>query len=171
MGRYYYGDIQGKFWFAIQSSDDATYFGIEPEYIYEFLECGCPIEIYDESDPRLTDQLFCGSCYDSLEEHREKADLNQTWFLRELSYHYTVEDLSIVERKCTFLSRQVGKYMTNYKISSDKTNGYTYDYTIPEDANKTITPTQRIEIARLCLGKLIHHCLSETGTCHFFAEI
>lgn len=40
MGRYYRGDIQGKFWFAIQSSDDAEFFGgerYEPEFIsYSF---------------------------------------------------------------------------------------------------------------------------------------
>ena len=36
MGRYYNGDINGKFWFAIQSSDDAEQFGAiphEPGYI------------------------------------------------------------------------------------------------------------------------------------------
>ena len=27
MGRYYNGDIEGKFWFAVQSSDDADFFG------------------------------------------------------------------------------------------------------------------------------------------------
>lgn len=27
MGRYYRGDIEGKFWFGIQNSDDAKYFG------------------------------------------------------------------------------------------------------------------------------------------------
>ena len=30
MGRYYQGDIEGKFWFAIQSSTDANFFGGEP---------------------------------------------------------------------------------------------------------------------------------------------
>ena len=30
MGRYYSGDIGGKFWFAVQSSTDATFFGVEP---------------------------------------------------------------------------------------------------------------------------------------------
>ena len=30
MGRYYQGDINGKFWFAIQSSTDANFFGGEP---------------------------------------------------------------------------------------------------------------------------------------------
>ena len=29
MGRYYNGDIEGKFWFAVQSSNDADFFGVE----------------------------------------------------------------------------------------------------------------------------------------------
>jgi hypothetical protein len=36
MGRYYSGDIQGKFWFGLQSSDSATRFGgemYEPQYV------------------------------------------------------------------------------------------------------------------------------------------
>ena len=40
MGRYYSGDIEGKFWFAVQSSDAASRFGgeeHEPQYIsYNF---------------------------------------------------------------------------------------------------------------------------------------
>ena len=31
MGRYYSGDIDGKFWLAVQSSDDANYFGVKGE--------------------------------------------------------------------------------------------------------------------------------------------
>jgi hypothetical protein len=30
MGRYYTGDIDGKFWFGVQQSDDASFFGVEP---------------------------------------------------------------------------------------------------------------------------------------------
>lgn len=36
MGRYYHGDIEGKFWFGVQPSDDGDYFGMreqEPSYI------------------------------------------------------------------------------------------------------------------------------------------
>ena len=29
MGRYYWGDIDGKFAFAIQSSNDADFFGVQ----------------------------------------------------------------------------------------------------------------------------------------------
>ena len=42
MGRYYQGDINGKFWFGLQSSDAASRFGgeeLEPSYIsYHFNE-------------------------------------------------------------------------------------------------------------------------------------
>lgn len=42
MGRYYHGDIEGKFWFALQSSDSASRFGgetYEPSVInYHFGE-------------------------------------------------------------------------------------------------------------------------------------
>jgi len=31
MGRYYNGDIDGKFWFAVQSSEDADFFGVQGE--------------------------------------------------------------------------------------------------------------------------------------------
>lgn len=29
MGRYYSGDIEGKFWFGVQDSNDANHFGVE----------------------------------------------------------------------------------------------------------------------------------------------
>ena len=31
MGRYYQGDIEGKFWFGVQDSEDADFFGCEGE--------------------------------------------------------------------------------------------------------------------------------------------
>jgi len=31
MGRYYEGDIEGKFWFGVQSSDDGEFFGAEAQ--------------------------------------------------------------------------------------------------------------------------------------------
>lgn len=41
MGRYYSGDIEGKFWFGVQSSDDALNFGAEecePNYIEYYVD-------------------------------------------------------------------------------------------------------------------------------------
>ena len=38
MGRYYNGDIEGKFWFGVQSSDDADFFGSKGEEPNQFLD-------------------------------------------------------------------------------------------------------------------------------------
>ena len=41
MGRYYNGDIEGKFWFGVQSSDDGEFFGArehEPLYVTYIVE-------------------------------------------------------------------------------------------------------------------------------------
>lgn len=41
MGRYYSGDIEGKFWFALQSSDAASRFGgyaSEPQFIQYYFD-------------------------------------------------------------------------------------------------------------------------------------
>jgi len=43
MGRYYEGDIEGKFWFAIQNSDDGTFFGAK-ENAPCFLDYSVPAE-------------------------------------------------------------------------------------------------------------------------------
>tara|TARA_B000000532_G_C18772933_1_gene364818 strand:+ start:420 stop:791 length:372 start_codon:yes stop_codon:yes gene_type:complete len=34
MGRYYDGDIEGKFWFGVQPSNDANFFGVKGETPY-----------------------------------------------------------------------------------------------------------------------------------------
>ena len=41
MGRYYNGDINGKFWFAVQSSDAADRFGVtgvQPQELYYYFD-------------------------------------------------------------------------------------------------------------------------------------
>lgn len=38
MGRFYSGDIEGKFWFGVQSSDDASAFGGDEIYIDSYGE-------------------------------------------------------------------------------------------------------------------------------------
>lgn len=41
MGRYYNGDIEGKFWFGVQSSNDADFFGVngyQPERLEYYFD-------------------------------------------------------------------------------------------------------------------------------------
>jgi len=51
MGRYYSGDIEGKFWFALQSSDAADRFGVtgqRPEELQYFFTEENLVEIEEE---------------------------------------------------------------------------------------------------------------------------
>lgn len=59
MGRYYSGDIQGKFWFAVQSSDAADRFGStghQPNYIEYYFDEG-DLENVQSELKRIEDKL------------------------------------------------------------------------------------------------------------------
>jgi hypothetical protein len=95
MGRYYSGSISGKFWFAIQDSDDASNFGVEHKYLYYYHVCGCE---YQESNPNL----YCTSCYPSYEEHMKdiiENDIedhhNQMWYKSENEIYYEFKEINI----------------------------------------------------------------------------
>lgn len=67
MGRYYSGDIEGKFWFGVQDSDDADFFGgqhAEPNVIeYNFS---------DDDLPSIKDGIK--KCREALGKNKEKLD-------------------------------------------------------------------------------------------------
>lgn len=66
MGRYYWGDIEGKFWFAVQRSDDAIHFKpADNMYSYNWIgRCGCEFEDVQEArkhtmkDCERADELY-----------------------------------------------------------------------------------------------------------------
>jgi len=105
MGRYYNGDIEGKFWFAVQSSDDGEFFGAqgsEPNYIDYYVDdidaveegvANC-LEVLGDNKERL-DKFFADRDYYNdddikqvwLDEYKETAtnDTIQTmlrWYAR-----------------------------------------------------------------------------------------
>ena len=55
MGRYYYGDIEGKFWFGLQPSDVLSRFGVEPNLSYSF--CEDNIEELEEQLKSIEDSI------------------------------------------------------------------------------------------------------------------
>ena len=74
MGRYYFGSIKGKFWFSVQSSDDASNFKnpvnfTGPVRVYDYCQCCCFVEDFE--------QLYCNKCYSSYEEHYNEIDEEQ----------------------------------------------------------------------------------------------
>jgi hypothetical protein len=67
MGRYYSGDIEGKFWFAVQDSDDAENFGA--------VERDDRIDYYipnEAKDGEVKDGIK--ECLDELGEFKERLD-------------------------------------------------------------------------------------------------
>ena len=66
MGRYYDGDIQGKFWFGVQDSDDASFFGGTE---YQTIEYGFEANT-DMEDVKNGVQ----KCLEVLGENKKKLD-------------------------------------------------------------------------------------------------
>jgi hypothetical protein len=177
MGRYYSGEIEGKFWFGTQDSLDASHFGIEHDVVYVFRECHCRI-VEDKDIEALDNSSFCQDCYSSLEEHRqaiadeegegEGEEQVLTWKEcdYEVDYHFQEEHIPIVQEKVHELYAKVGQYMDSYAIvHHDFSLEYTFD--LPKDVDED----EQILLARLCLGKQILYCLQTRGSCSFTAEL
>jgi len=177
MGRYYYGDISGKFWVACQSSTDASNYGITHKDIINFCVCHCASDETEESignDPEK--KIYCESCYDSYEQHiesikEEDLDLDseniKTWYISEseICYEFCEEHIEQLEEKIKELEKKVGKYMNTFKII-EKNEEINYDF---DSSYENLDGNAEL-VARLCLGKQIHYCLKKKGSCIFFAE-
>ncbi len=66
MGRYYNGDIEGKFWFAVQSSNDADFFGVKGYSAY--------LNYHFNKDDMTTIDKGIKTCIDTLGSWNEKLD-------------------------------------------------------------------------------------------------
>lgn len=120
MGRYYSGDIEGKFWFAVQSSDDADFFGVtgyQPEHLeYEFEE-----ENIDDVKKGIA------RCYDKLGLKKEALDL---FFEKHNGYNNEMlveEKIVATKEEAQELLRWYARLELGEKIlASIKTNGHCY---------------------------------------------
>jgi len=92
MGRYYIGDIEGKFWFGTQSSCAADRFGVEgtqPEYLeYNFGESH--LEMVEAEIVRIEE--FLGDKKKAIDEFFEVRDSYNDEILLEIGV--TAEELS-----------------------------------------------------------------------------
>jgi len=95
MGRYFSGDIEGKFWFAVQASDAADRFGVtgtSPNYLNYYFNTNNLQSIRDEIGVILKnlgeyrnklDEFFDKKCYYNNKELQEylKVDENKLRYL------------------------------------------------------------------------------------------
>ena len=179
MGRYYYGTISGKFWFAVQSSDDAEHFkeGDGPHYTVNYLACGC--QVNDDDEP------YCKSCYESYAEHRDDANYcdedtddeeiekAQPSLADEdrIQYYCDETDVAYIqtvlaELKMRLEGIDVYPERMNWRIlNPDDVDGIQYAIDIPE-----FCPNEKL-LARLCLGKQILYAIVKTGSCNMDCEL
>ena len=88
MGRYYSGDIEGKFWFAVQDSDDASFFGGADEDELDE-ETGDVIGIHFNFFEGDKEDIKAGiqECEDQLGSWLPKLD---EFFEKAISYNYQI---------------------------------------------------------------------------------
>ena len=98
MGRFYSGDIEGKFWFAVQSSTDQEFFGMEEDRSY--------IDYYVDDDSMEQIEKGIKDCKKALHGYKAKSYNNQ-----ELA-----EYLSTDEEKVSYLLEWYARLELGNKI-------------------------------------------------------
>jgi hypothetical protein len=125
MGRYYSGDIEGKFWFAVQNSSDAIHFGGTHDYIDgegEVLDEDDQdeaVEMYFHFDQSHMENIRKGItlCLEQLGEYREELD---NFFERQESYNNQslAKELEISEAKVDKLLPPYARLILGLKIEN-----------------------------------------------------
>ena len=123
MGRYYSGDIEGKFWFAVQNSGDATHFGGTHDFIDgegEVLDEDDQdeaVEMYFHFDQSHMEEIQNGItlCLEQLGDYREALD---NFFERKGSYNNQslAKELEISEAKVDKLLPPYARLILGLKI-------------------------------------------------------
>lgn len=182
MGRYYSGDIAGKFWFGVQDSDDAENFGGNIEEYETYACCGCRYE-YDILEDRGRDKEYCRICYGSHEEHFEDAQNNdyEDILIESQSFDmvFDGDQLKEVEQHIIELNKTVLKFIKSFTMKNAESN-YEYDFEINDiytcksnpfgDFNDLVSNQEKVLIARWCLAKQVRQCLIDNGRCTFNCE-
>jgi hypothetical protein len=183
MGRYYTGDICGKFWFGIQNSDDADHFGCKGNIVnYRFYGCECSINQY-LIDIAIENKvsLFCDKCYHNYNHHKKEVeDLVENNILyyeccEQLIYEFNSTHINIVKQVLNELENKYSMYIKNFEIIDDVSleDGIDYEVDLVDEKEEEESEDKKIlkYVARLCLGRQILYCLEKNGKCNFTGEI
>jgi hypothetical protein len=191
MGRFYDGDIQGKFWFGIQDSNDVeNLVTIDPNTYYSWKACNCVAEIDDDN--------YCRQCYNSVDEHIELAIEAEEYEDKCLYYEdccqgYTIDKCTHYEELLTNMEKlkkeipeEIIKEFENIQQTDNILDAFTgvFDKTHPlinkvnDDfvfgetvfGEKTKKKNLAELVARYTLGYQIEYCLRTTDSCNINCE-
>lgn len=116
MGRFYSGDIEGKFWFGIQSSGDASYFGVNfEEDINEEtgkIDEGMINYSFKKKDISKVKEGI-KDCEKSLGKYKKKIDL----FFKN-KYSYTDNELSIFLKKTEKEAKELLEFYARLELGN-----------------------------------------------------
>jgi hypothetical protein len=162
MGRHYWGNIKGKFWFGKQCSNDAENFGEEPNFpIHYCYTCGCEDyeEFHDDEDVLEGECETCGCEYDC-----EKQD-NES----ELEFYFNkdnVNDIQAVldEIKAILPDIPIPVFTKIDDGETVPTDDYECELEYQNDEHEDLQ-------ARWCLGHQILACIEDNDECNFTCEV
>ena len=161
MGRYYYGDIEGKYWFGVQNTFSMNKFGATDKERYEYAYCSCSCDKDDD---------YCSGCFESKEEHLEaihedEPDVDDC--VRETSqsdFEITKEDFE--KQGLPFLQKHEELWKTKVDTFEIQDDGC--------DCELVGTDTTREEvsiIADMCMLKQIQHFFEDDNeVCCWYGE-
>ena len=185
MGRYYDGDIQGKFWFGVQDSDDVkNLVNIESDDYYNWKVCNCVAEI--------NDYKYCNNCYGNISEHIEAASIEEEYedeclYYEESSHGYSLDKATHydeLKKNMVELRKKIPEIIINEFDKIEQTDKLLDAFTgVFDNTTKVISnyfggipqlgPNKRMLlkiVSRYTLGTQIEYCLRTTDSCYITCE-
>jgi hypothetical protein len=183
MGRFYSGDIEGKFWFGVQDSNDIeNLVNITPNIEYAWKACNCFAEIDDEE--------YCNCCYETKEDHINDA-IEQGEYEEKCLYYedgsigysldketYYEELLDNMNKLKTQIGEEIIKEFDKIEQNDDVMNAFTgvFNKVLPfinnmKEEEKEKRQKLAVLVARYTLGYQIEYCLRTNDSCNVNCEI
>ena len=181
MGRFYDGDIQGKFWVGVQGSCDIERLvNIQPCVYYSWKVCDCVAEIDDDD--------YCRQCYETKEEHIEAAIEYENYedeclYHEECSQGYSLDKsthyeelVATMENLKKEIPEEILKEFETIEQNDKILDAFTgvfrnmNDIIIRVLENEKDRHNARILVARYTLGFQIEYCLRTTDECNINCE-
>ena len=179
MGRFYSGDIEGKFWFGVKNSNDIeNLVNITPNTEYTWKACNCCAEI-DCMD-------YCKTCYETKEEHindvvEQDEYEDKSLYYEECSHGYCLDKethyqelVDNMNELKTKIGDEIIKEFDKIEQTNDILNAFTgvFDKALPyiNKMEKEERKKLAVLVARYTLGYQIEYCLRKIGSCNVNCE-
>ena len=113
MGRFYNVNINGKFWFGVQSSDDiSNLININYKEVFQWFGCNCTLEEEDDFQNE-----YCNICYNSKDEfmadaiyEMSESDVKPYYIVEQITYDINADEhLQQLEASLSKIEKKIHK--------------------------------------------------------------